>query len=119
MLSVFRHYVWSKIQDDISKGNVPSKGSINYVYEDEMIVIVSWEIIRNLVTSELDISVFVERLLDDSGTSKAKLDIQLSLPSQNDCHIESTDVNILNWDEVYDAEYESLPEMIRDAWNEK
>jgi len=87
------------------------------MHHDEMIMTVSWEIIQNVLTSDLDISVFIEGLVDDDKNSKSKLDIQLSIPSQKDCKIESIDVNILNWDEVYDVEYESLPDLIRDAWN--
>jgi len=78
---------------------------------------VSWEIIKNVLTSDLDISVFIEGLHDDDENSKAKLDIQLSIPSQKDCKIESINVSILNWDEVFDVDYELLPDLIRDAWN--
>lgn len=84
-----------------------------------MIVMVSWEIIKNVITSELDISVFIEGLPDyGSENKKAKIDVQISIPSQDTCNIESIDVNVTNWDEVFDAKYESLPDMIRDSWNE-
>lgn len=119
LLSTFKKYVWEKIQDDISRGRVPSSDAIRYLIQDDMIVMVSWEINKNVITSELDISVFIEGLPDyGSENKKAKIDVQISIPSQDTCNIESIDVNVTNWDEVFDAKYESLPDMIRDSWNE-
>lgn len=114
----FKEYVWKKIQDDVRKDHIPHSDQINYMRNDGGIMSVSWEITKNALTSDVDISVFIEGLPEkDSEKDTAVIDVQISIPSQDSCSIESVDVNIANWSESLDKEYDSLSEKIQQLWN--
>lgn len=118
LIHLFKHYIWKKIQEDIRKNNIPHSDKVNYIDDFERVISVGWEIIKNALTSDLDISIFIEGLPeDDSKQDTSIVDVQITIPSQESCSVEAIDVNIVNWSEVLDSEYDALPEKIKTLWN--
>lgn len=108
-----------KSKRELEKGEFPYSDEIRFLSHEQpvqIIVTVSWEIVRNGVTSDLDISIFIEELPEDK--TMKKIDVKLSIPSRDSCEIESLNIDIVNWDESFDKEYDSLPDKIRDIWNQ-
>ncbi len=117
-LPTFKHYVWKKLQEGLDEGEFPYSDQIKYMAAEKpvpIIVTISWEIVRNALTSDLDITIFIEELPEDE--TMKKLDVQLTIPTPYSCEIESLNIDITNWDEIFDKEYDSLPEKIKDIWN--
>lgn len=102
------------IQDD----EIPSSEEIPFLHDGEQLITINWEISRNIATSDLMIAITIYGLPAKYDTSSGKLDIQLTIPSSEDCSIQSEDITVINWDEVFDSDYDSLPDYIRDSWNQ-
>lgn len=117
ILSPIKRFVWPEIQKNIRTNKIPSTKEIPILHEGDEVITVTWELARNVATSDLMISLTIEGLPDKSDSRSGKLDIQLSIPNSDSCSIGSEDITVINWDEVFDTEYETLPDFIRDSWN--
>ena len=119
LLTRIKQHIWSKIQLNIQKNDIPNSGEVKYVDDHGRIITVNWEIIRNALTSDLDISIFIDGLPDDDDQQNAPIiGVQISIPSAENCVIKSEDVNITNWGNELDSVYSSLAEKIQETWNE-
>ena len=117
LLSPIKRFVWPKIQKNIRGDKIPSFEEISLLHDGDQFITITWEISRNIATSDLMISLTIEGLPDQDDSRSGKLDIQLTIPSSEKCSVQSEDITIINWDEVFDSDYDSLPDHIRDSWN--
>lgn len=118
LLSPIKRYVWPKIQRNIKLNKIPSSEEIPILYgNDDKSLTVWWRIKRNADTSALMISLTIEGLHSQDDSRSGKLDMQIDIPNPDKCLVQSEDVTVINWDEVFDSDYDSLPDYIRDSWN--
>ena len=118
MLAAIKRFVRVEIQKNIRTNKIPSSKEVSILHNDDEFITVTWEIMRNVATSDLMISLTIEGLPDKNDSRSGKLDIQLSIIDYDTFIICSEDIVVINWDEVFDTEYDSLPDFIRDSWNE-